>query len=174
MTFSRVTAEDIAPDLSEELETGEWRTAMAVNGQQRWEWTGVCPNHAGRWGGGGRVESGWEEPLLWDQRSKSFTLESFRGRLCLTKSEIVSQEPLCQPLKSGQQDTTEELEGASKSRNVEMNVRRMGRKETNKADFSIVPLLPATRIEKERKRRGNLLQRRVKKLTILYRFPGLS
>lgn len=35
MTFSRVTAEDIAPDLSEELETGEWRTAMAVNGQQR-------------------------------------------------------------------------------------------------------------------------------------------
>ena len=86
----------------------------------------------------------------------------------------MSQEPLCQPLKSGQQDTTEELEGASKSRNVEMNVRRMGRKETNNADFSIVPLLPAARIEKERKRRGNLLQRRVKKLTILYRFPGLS
>ena len=105
-----------------------------------------------------------QEPLLWGQRSKGFTLESFRGRLCL---KIVSQEPLCQPLKTGQQDTTKELEWASKSSNVEMNVRRMGRTETNNADFSIVPFLPATGIEKERKRRENLLQRRVKKCTIL-------
>ena len=113
------------------------------------------------WGWTCRVK---EEPLLWGQRSKGFTLESFRGRLCL---KIVSQKPLCQPLKTGQQDTTKELEWASKSRNVEMNVRRMGRKESNNADFSIVPFLPATRIEKERKRRENLLQRRVKKCTIL-------
>ena len=74
----------------------------------------------------------------------------------------MSQEPLCQPLKTGQQDTTKELEWASKSRNVEMNVRRMGRTETNYADFSIVSFLPATGIETERKRRENTCREEVK------------
>ena len=79
MSFSRVTTGDIAADLSEELEMGGRRTAMTVRG--------VCPSHAGHWGGGGHVESRCAEPLLWDQRPKGCTLESFRGRLCLIESE---------------------------------------------------------------------------------------
>ena len=62
--------------------------------------------------------------------------------------------------------TTEELEWVSKSRNVEMNVRRMGRKETNNADFSIAPFLPTTGIEKkkEKKKRRKPLAEKGKKV----------
>lgn len=128
----------------------KWSTRNdRAEGSDDREW-GVCSNHAEPWGDGG-AESRWEEPLPWDQRSKVCTVSPSEWDR-LIESERVSQVPLCQPLKSGQQDTTEELEW-EKSRKLEVNVRKMGKKEANITDFSIMPFLPATGVEKEGKKK---------------------
>lgn len=45
--------------------------------------------------------------------------------------------------------------GEVKRRKAEMSVEKMGRKGTNITDFSTVPFLAATEVEKEGERKGN-------------------
>ena len=83
-----------------------------------------------------------QRSALWVLQSETVSLrvrESLR-RLCISLLKVASKIQL------------KNWNGRSQSRKGEVNVRKMGKKETNITDFSIMPFLPATGVEKEGKK----------------------